>query len=163
MNGKRFLAACLLLLATGCAVSLPPGEKGVVAMIPFWDEQNGIHGVRPLDGWSEEAMILEQSFPGSRDELGALLAEQTDLISLPQSRGVYRGAHLSWELYTFHTQLQDAPPGIYRVDMGVAEQDGVQYFVLLVCVSTTYDQHARMYKTVFEHALYALQPWQKEG
>jgi hypothetical protein len=153
----------LLLLTTGCAVSLPPGDKGVVPMVPFWDEEMGIHGVKPLDGWSEQAMILQQSFPGSRDEMVVLLVEQTDLISLPQSRGVYQGARMLWKLYTFHTQLQDAPPGIYRIDMGVSEQAGVQYFVLLVCVSTTYDQHARMYETVFEHALYALQPWKKEG
>jgi len=163
MKEKQFLVVCLLLLATGCAVSLPPGDKGVVPMIPFWDEQMGIHGVMPLEGWSEEAMVLQQSFPGSRDELSALLLEQTDLVSLPRSRGVYQGAHMSWELYTFHTQLQDAPPGIYRIDMGVSEHNGVQYFVILICVSTTYDQHAPMYETVLEHALYALQPWQKEG
>lgn len=163
MNGKRFLVLCVLLLATGCAVSLPSGEKGVVPMVPFWDEQNGIHGIKPLDGWSEEATIVQQSHLGSRNELSALLVEQTDLISLPQSHGAYQGAYMSWELYTFHTQLQDAPPGIYRVDMGVSERGGVQYFVLLVCVSMTYDQHAPMYEAVFEHALYSLQPWQKEG
>jgi hypothetical protein len=95
--------------------------------------------------------------------LSALLLEQTDLISLPRSHGTYQGAHLSWELYTFHTQLQDAPPGIYRVDMGISEQDGVQYLAILVCVSTTYDQHTPMYEAVFEHVLYALQPWQKES
>lgn len=163
MKGKRFLVIWLLLVATGCAVSLPPGDKGVVPMVPFWDEEMGIHGVKPLDGWSQQAMLLQQSFLGSRDEMSALLVEQTDLISLPRSRGVYQGAHMSWELYTFHTQLQDAPPEVYRIDMGVSEYDGVQYFVLLICAATTYDQHAPMYKTVFEHALYALQPWQEEG
>jgi hypothetical protein len=163
MKGKRLWIVWLLLLATGCAVSLPPGERGVVAMVPFWDEQNGIHGVKPLDGWSEEATVLLQSFPGSREELSALLIEQTDLISIPQSRGTYQGAHMLWDLHTFHTQLHDGPPGIYRIDMGVSERDGIQYFAILVCVSTTYDQHETMYETVFEHVLYNLQPWQKEG
>jgi hypothetical protein len=126
-------------------------------MVPFTDDEQGIQGIMPMEGWADQAVLLQQSFQGTKDELVVLLTEQTDLIAVPRSIGTYKGSRFTWELYTFTTQLSDAGPGIYRVDMGLAEGDKF-YLVLLVSVPADYAAKAAMYDAVFTHALYALTP-----
>jgi hypothetical protein len=152
------LLAGMLLCVTACNVSLPEGESGSIALIPFFDRERGMQGVMPLEGWTDRAVLLQESFPGTLDELIAEIAADTDLIALPRSTGTYRGSAFTWDLYQFHTQLADTGPGIYRVDLGLAKSDSAYYFVALVTLPADYAANEPLYKTVFTHALYALSP-----
>jgi hypothetical protein len=162
MNKKWILAilALTLLAVPACIPSPPEGASGSIAMIPFVDEEQGIRGNAPLEGWSEEAALIQQAVFGPEDELLAAIVEQTDLVQLPRSTGTYESARLTWHLYSFATQLEQAPPGIYRVDMALAEmENGAGYYmVLLAARSSTYEANRAQYRAVLEHALYALEP-----
>lgn len=159
MTGKRVLIVLsLALLVTACGGWGADHGSGTVIMAPFVDEQFGIRGNAPAEGWAERAVLLQQSFSGTTDELPTLLVEETDLIHLPRSIGTYRGSALTWQLYKFETQLQSADPGIYRVDMGLAEGEAAIYFVTLVTMPMEYEDHAALYESVFTHAMYALAP-----
>jgi hypothetical protein len=157
--------ACTLVVLAACAVRLPEGQAGAVPMIPFTDEEQGIRGNAPLEGWSDRAALLQQSYSGTLDELTALLVEQTDLVRVPRSTGMVRGAHLTWHLYTFTTQLEDVGPDLYRLDMGLAhvEQEARYYIVTLITLPMEYETNEALYRTVFEHALYALEPLETAG
>jgi hypothetical protein len=152
--------ACVLLAMTACAAILPAGESGVVPMIPFVSEEHGIRGNAPMEGWSDRAVLNQESFPGTMDELVAIVVEKTDLVRIPKSSGVYRGAYLTWDLYTFSTRVEDAGPDVYRVDLGLAhvERDARYYLVILITRPMDYEENKALYQTVFEHALYALEP-----
>ena len=152
--------AAVLLALPACIPALSKGNSGSVAMIPFIDESQGLRGNAPLRGWSDQAELLQQSFTGPDDELIAVIAEQTDLVQLPRSTGTYTGAHLTWNLYSFATQLKQAPPGIYQLDMALAKmENGTGYhMVVLAAHSSTYEANRARYRAVFEHALYALEP-----
>jgi hypothetical protein len=151
---------CVLLVVTACAAPLPEGESGSVAMIPFASEEYGIRGNAPLEGWSDRAVLIQESFPGTMDEFVAVLVEKTDLVQLPRSTGAYKGAYLAWDLYTFGTQIVDAGPGVFKVDLALAQGKGEAkyYMVLLVAQSMGYVANEEKYETVFEHALYAFEP-----
>ena len=161
MKKKRFflgvLASVLLALA-GCTAAEHAGESGVIALAPFVDETFGLRGVRPVEGWAEKAVLLQQSALASMDELVAALVEDTDLIALPRSTGTYEGRHLTWNLYTFTTRIEDLGPDIYRVDLGLAQGDAAIYMVILVSEPASYPQHETLYETVYRHAMYALEP-----
>jgi hypothetical protein len=145
------------LVLTACNGLYADNNSGAIAMVPFTDNDQGIEGVMPMEGWTDQAALLQQSFSGTGDELLALLKEQTDLISLPRSIGSYKGSRFTWDLYTFTTQFAEAEPGIYRVDMGVAEGDKF-YLVTLITVPAAYEANTAFYETAFVHAMYALNP-----
>jgi len=147
----------LAILVTACGSGAGHGS-GMVIMAPFVDEQFGIRGNAPVEGWAERAVLLQQSFTGTLDELTALLVEETDLVRLPKSIGTYQGQALAWQLYRFETQLQSVGPGIYRVDMGVAESETAFYLVTLVTMPMEYQDQAALYESVFRHAMWALTP-----
>jgi hypothetical protein len=159
MAGKRVLIVLsLALLVSACGGWGADHGSGTVIMAPFVDEQFGIRGNAPAEGWAERAALLQQSFPGTTDELLPLLVEQTDLIGLPKSVGTYKGRALTWQLYRFATQLQGTPPGIYRVDMGMAQGEAAIYIVTLVTMPMEYEDQAALYESVFTHAMWALTP-----
>jgi hypothetical protein len=150
--------AGVLLVLTGCATLAHEGESGVIALVPFADEQFRVQGVRPVDGWSEQALLIQQSAPVSMEELVAALVADSDLIALPRSTGSYEGRFFTWDLYTFTTRLAEAGPGIYRVDVGLAQGESAVYMVGLVTVPLSYPEHEALYETVLHHAMYALAP-----
>jgi hypothetical protein len=159
MNTKRvWIVLSLVMLVTACGGWDADHGSGTVIMAPFIDEAQGIRGNAPAGGWAERAVLLQQSFTGTTDDLTALLAEQTDLIHLPKSIGTYKGRALAWQLYRFDTQLESAGPGIYRVDMGVAQGETAIYLVTLITVSMAYENQAALYESVFTHAMWALTP-----
>lgn len=158
---KSLLCALLLgplLVATGCALALPTGETGSVGMMPFWDEERGIRGNKPLDGWSDKAVLRQEPGPPTKEELVAAITEATDLVALPRSVRTYRGAHLDWELAEVECQVYDAGPGIYRLNLAFAEKDGRTFWAALITTPAEYEAHTAMYDTVYEKALYALAP-----
>lgn len=147
-----------MLAIAACGFSLPQGNSGSIALIPFWDEEQGIQGVRPLEGWSEEAELVQNAIPLSRADTMALLMAQTDLSTPPESTGRFKGKALMWELYTFETHLQDAPVGTLHVDLAVAENGTTTYAVGLAVLPDAYDTNPALFDTIFTHAVYALEP-----
>jgi hypothetical protein len=159
---KTVLLPILILagmLAIGaCSFQLPEGAEGSMPLIPFWDEEQGIQGVQPMEGWNEEAVLRQVAIPFSPEEATALLLEQTGLSALPESTGRYQGKAFTWDLYEFESNLEDVPGGILHVDLAVAEIDSTAYVVALLALPDAYDVNRAMYNTVYTHALYALEP-----
>jgi hypothetical protein len=151
---------CVLVVVTACTGSLPGGKSGVVAMMPFTDREQGIRGNAPLSGWADRVALNQESFSGTLEEWVATAVEKTDIVSLPRSVGTYEGSFLTWDLYTFSTRIEGAGPDIYRVDVGLAQNKARSkvYMVLLVTAPVDYAANQAMYRTVFEHALYAFEP-----
>ncbi|UCC62807.1 MAG: hypothetical protein JSV36_18990 [Anaerolineae bacterium] len=176
MTRRRRLVAAwvlILLVATACTTSLAGGGSGSIAMVPFTSEELRIRGVVPLvcrhtypgnfecEGLTPDqrpAAIVQQSLPGTRIELVALLLDQVGLEQLPESTGSYKGVAFTWDLYTFETQIKDAGPETFRVDSALAEGDSASYVVALVTLPDVYDANAALYETAFTHVAYALAP-----
>jgi hypothetical protein len=167
------LASSLLVLA-GCAASLPAGDSGSIALVPFFDAEHGISGVVPVDcsqpapgnfecpglaGDGSMAVIVQQAYPGPRDELVDLVLAQVSLEQLPQAAGHYRGRALDWDLYSLKAQVKDAGPDAMRVELALAEGEAVSYFVALVVPPDAYEAHPALFRTIFGHAIYGLVPW----
>jgi hypothetical protein len=152
--------ACVLVVATACAAFLPEGESGSVAMRPFTDEEQGVRGNALLEGSVDWALLNQESFSGTREELVAVVIEKTDLVQLPRSTGTYKGAHLTWEIFSFGTQIAEAGPDVYHVDLALARGTGGARQYLVVLISRPVDRSANpaKYRTVLEHALYAFEP-----
>jgi hypothetical protein len=148
-----------MLLALGaCSASLPQGERGSIALVPFWNEEMGIQGVEPLQNWAEQADLVQISVPGDMDDLVAIVQEQTEITELPEPSGTYRGKALTWSLWSTETQLKDAGPETWHVELALAEGESAAYLVAPVVQPDEYDANPGLYDTVFGHALYALQP-----
>lgn len=147
-----------MLAITACSVSLPQGTSGSIALIPFWDEEQGIQGVQPLEGWAEEAQLRQLAVPGSREDVIALILPQINLSILPESTGRFRGKALTWDLYTFESRLEGTPVDAVHFDLAVAENGSTTYIVGLLALPDTFEANPTLYDTVFTHVLYALEP-----
>lgn len=162
MRRTRAVLAILMLATTvaitACSFTLPEGTDGSIALIPFWDEEQRIQGVQPMEGWSEEALLRQLAITASREEARALILEQTDLSAFPESVGQYRGKAFTWDLYRFESSLEEVPDAILHLDLAVAETDSTTYVVALVALPEARDANRVMYDAVFTHALYALEP-----
>jgi len=162
MQRHRVLLPILLVVSVlaiaACDFSLPQGTSGSIALVPFWDKEQGIQGVQPLEGWTQEAQLLQDVIPMARTDAMTLLVADTDLAALPESTGRYTGKAFMWDLYTFETSLQDASVGIVRVHLAVAEDVSTTYVVGLAVLPDAYNTNPALFDTVFTHALYALEP-----
>ncbi len=162
MRRTRALLLILLvggtLLIAACDFSLPQGTSGSIALIPFWDEERGVQGVQPLEGWTQEAQLLQDAIPMARTDALTLLLADTDLTALPETRGRFTGKAFAWDLYTFETQIQDASVGAVRVDLAVAEDGSTTYVVALAVLPDAYEIDRALFDAIFAHALYALEP-----
>jgi hypothetical protein len=146
------------ILAIGaCSFSLPEGTDGSIALLPFWDEEQSIHGVQPVEGWSEEATLRQVMVPFSSHEALALLLKETDLLALPEATGRFKGKTFTWTLYEFESHLEELPVGILHFDMAVAESGSTTYVVALLALPDAYETNRALYNTVYTHALYAFE------
>ncbi len=159
MREKLLLGVLMstLLVAAACSASLPQGESGVIIMAPFTDDDYGIRGVVPQN-LPDRFALVQQSFPGTRDELTPILLAQTNLKEIPERVGSVKGVAFTWDLYAFETRIEDVMPENVRVDMALAEGDSVSYIVALVTLPDEYDANAPMFDTIFTHVVYALAP-----
>ncbi len=155
---RPLLLCSVLLVAGACSASLPQSGRGSIALVPFWNEEMGIQGVEPLQNWAEQADLVQISVPGDMDDLVAIVQEQTEITELPEPSGTYRGKALTWSLWSTETQVKDAGPGNWHVELALAEGESAAYLVALVVQPEAYDARPGLYDTVFSHALYALQP-----
>jgi hypothetical protein len=160
MGRKLYLVAMvsILLMLSACGARTENSGTGWVAMANYVNEEAGIRGVAPQAGWPEEAVLGQESMPGTLEDVAALLMEQTSLTELPALTGHYKGAALTWDLYTFETQIEEVGPMTLRVDLALAEDDSRSYIVALVTLPEAYDANPALFDTVFSHALHALTP-----
>lgn len=162
MRHRRLLNSLLLcgilLVASACTLSLPQGEPGSIALVPFWNEEMGIQGVEPLQNWAEHAELVQLSVPGAIDDLIPIVQEKTSITHLPEPSSTYRGKALTWSLWSIETQLTDAGPGNWHLELALTESESTAYLVALVVQPDDYESNPALYNTVFAHALYALQP-----
>ena len=162
MRRTGALLAILILASTvavtACSFSLPEGTDGSIALIPFWDKDQRIQGVQPMEGWSEEALLRQVAITSSPKEARALILAQTNLSTLPDSTGRYRGKAFTWDLYRFESSLDEVPDAILHFDLAVAKRDSTTYVVALIALTDAYGANRAMYDTVFTHAMYAFKP-----
>jgi hypothetical protein len=123
----------------------------------YVNEDSGIRGVQPLD-LGENAEIIQDSFPGTLDELQLTVMEQTNLDSFPEAIDSYKGANFNWDLYSFDAQIEEAGPQPIKVDFALTEGESRLYFVALLALPEEYEQNAEKYRSVFLHTIYALSP-----
>jgi hypothetical protein len=169
------ILATVLLGLTGCTGSLPAGDSGSIALVPFFDTGLGISGVAPLTcsesapgnfecpglaGDGSMAVIVQQAYPGPRDELVDLVLAQISLERLPEPAGSYRGRAFDWDLYSLEAQVKDAGPDAMRVELALAEGDTASYFVALVTPPEAYEAQPALFEAIFDHAVYGLVPWE---
>jgi hypothetical protein len=161
LRRTRALLVILILASTvaitACSFSLPQGTDGAIALIPFWDEEQGIQGVQPMEGWSEEALLRQVAIPVSPEEARALILEETNMSALPESTGQYRGKAFTWNLYKFESSLEEAADATLHFDLAVAERDSTTYVVGLIALPDAYDANRAMYEAVFTHAMYSFE------
>lgn len=146
------------LAVTACTVPLPQGNSGSIALVPFWDEEQGIQGVTPAQDWTDQAQLIQLSIPGTREDAVAIVLEQTTLTELPPPASTYRGKAFAWDLYAAELQLYDSGPQTLHVELALAEDETAAYIVALVALPEAYEENPHLYETVFRHALYALKP-----
>ena len=151
------LLLAMLLAVASCTNSVAEDHSGVIIMEPFTSEEFGIRGVVPA-GLPDQFALIQQSFPGTKDELTPVLLDQANLKELPKPTGSYKGRTFTWDLYTFETQIESVSPEIVRIDLALAEDDSASYLVALVTLPSDYDENVPMFETIFLHAVYALAP-----
>ena len=162
---RVFLPILILVTAlalSACSASLPRGTSGYIALVPFWDEEQGIQGVQPLEGWDEETRLIQVAFPAGSQEAFAELLTETDLSTFPESTGTYNGKAFTWDLYTFESRLEGAPVDSVHFDLAVAETESATsprtYIVMLLSLPGNYRANPALYDSVFTHVVYALEP-----
>jgi hypothetical protein len=178
MRGKLCLIglALVLLMAAACGPSLPQGETGSIALIPFFNQELGIQGVVPhgcaqvgsdtfecanLTPEQGSVVLVQSAVPGTMDDLVALVLDRTSFSKLPELADRYRGKAFTWDLYTAETRLTgagDAADETVHLDLALAEGDSAAYMVALVTLPAAYNANPVLYDTIFTHAAYALAP-----
>ena len=167
MHRSRILLPILLVIAAlapaACSsLSLPQGSAGSIGLLPFWDEGQGIQGVQPLEGWSEDTRLIQAALPVDGEGALAELRAQTGLTGLPASSGTLEGRALIWDLYTFESSLKGADVSLVHFQLAVAESgdgtSGPTYIAMLLSLPEDYEAGPEFYDSVFTHVVYALEP-----
>ena len=88
----------------------------------------------------------------------AVTMETTTLDEFPDSTGRYQGAALSWDLYSFDTEIPELGPFTVHLNMALAGGDSQGYFVALVTLPEENEEFPEKYRSVFLHTIYSLSP-----
>jgi hypothetical protein len=165
------LIVVLLPALTACSASLPAGETGSIALMPYFREEAGIRGVVPVgceqtepgtfqcaDSSQTPAIIVQEAVPATLDELVTVLADQLSLETWPESTGRYEGEAFTWDLYAFEAQVPGGGPELYRIDLALAGGDASCHFVAMATEPAQYAANAAMYASLFNYMVYGLAP-----
>jgi len=123
------------------------------------NREYGIRGIEP-NGMAGLLYFSQESVPVTMDVLYPVLMEQTGLEEFPQPYDRLSGTAFTWDLYTVETIIPDSGLEMVRIDIALAERDITTYLVAMLTFPDDYNNHARMYETIFTHAVYALAPLQ---
>ena len=102
--------------------------------------------------------MVQESFVGSRAEMEAAILESTNLEEFPESTGSYQGANLTWDLYSFETEIPELGPFEVQIDMALSGDESKGYFVALVVLPEEHENNPEKYNSVFLHSIYTLSP-----
>ena len=176
---KRWLTLLLAFvpILAACSVSLPQGESGSIAMMPFFDAQRGIRGVAPAECSRTESgyfdcskltpalskvPLSQETFVGTEAELVAVLSESVDTDEETEPSGSYQGSHYTWETHSLEAAVPLLGPETYRIYIGIAvEGSGSRQtwrIVSLAATSTDFDENEALLDAVFTRAMYAMAP-----
>ena len=126
--------------------------------MPFFNEETGMRGVEPVEGWSDQAMLIHNQVLGTIEDMKAEALEQVSWTEMPASTGTYRGRAYTWQIYSGEGQVSEAGSHQLHLDIGLAEDGSRAYVVALLTVPQHYEEHTKMYQSVFGHAMYAFEP-----
>lgn len=162
--------AGILFLAVSCIGVPPQGDKGVISMVPYINQELSLRGIVP-DEWEEfdpgnftrgnspidQTSFILASAPGmSMDEVQTYAASQLGLDELPESLESYKSPYLLWDLY--EVELDDPGVGTLKVNLALTESGSMAYGVLVIAPARDYKADAPYYETIFIHAVHALMP-----
>ncbi len=153
----RWFPLLLVLGLISCTTSLDKDSQGWVLMRYYTNQEKGLSGVEAVD-LGENAQLVQEAFPGSRAEMVSATLESTILDEFPESTGSYQGAALSWDLYSFDTEIPELGPFTVHLDLALAEGDTRSYFVALVTLPEEYEKFPEKYRSIFLHSIYSLSP-----
>lgn len=153
----RLLPLVLVLGLISCSTSLDKDSQGWVLMRYYTNEEKGLSGIEPLD-LGDMAELVQESFVGSRAEMEAATLESTNLEEFPESAGRYQGANLTWDLYSFETEIPELGPFEVHIDMALTGDESKGYFVALVVLPEEHENNPEKYNSIFLHSIYALSP-----
>ncbi len=163
---RLFLALCLLVMALPLAATSAQ-DGGEITLVPFTDETFGLQGVIP-DGWTKAGpgiyargsgaldvtSLIIQAAPGMTAEaLGAVLAGQLQIGSLPEDPATLETEAFTWTVYHIDFEQGGLSLGI---DVALAGTEDAAYVVLLQSSANEYEALA---EAVFTPALQALAPY----
>jgi hypothetical protein len=120
-------------------------------------EERGFSGIEPAE-LGEDVDLSQEVFPGSLEELTTIVMVSIDLEEFPASIGTYRGAALSWDLYSFEAQIIELGPMKVSINLAMAEGDSASYFVGLATSPEKFEENADKYQSVLYHTIYTFSP-----
>ena len=153
----KWFPLLLILGLISCTTSLDKESQGWVLMRYYTNEEKGLSGIEPVD-MGDNAELVQEAFPGSRAEMVSATMESTSLEEFPESIGSYQGAALSWDLYSFDTEIPEVGAFTVHVDMALAGGETQGYFVALITLPEESEQFPEKYRSVFLHTIYSLSP-----
>jgi len=153
----KWFPLVLILGLISCTTSLDKDSQGWVLMRYYTNEEKGLSGIEPVD-LGDKAQLVQEAVPGSRDEIIKATMESTTLDEFPESTGSYQGAALSWDLYSFNTEIPELGPFPVHVDMALTGGESQGYFVALITLPEESEQFPEKYRSVFLHTIISLSP-----
>ena len=155
----RWFPLLLVLGLISCTTSLDKDSQGWVLMRYYTNQEKGLSGIEAVD-LGENAQLVQEAFPGSRAEMVSATLESTILDEFPESTGSYQGAALSWDLYSFDTEIPELGPFEVHIDIALTGDDSQGYYVALVALPEDYEEFSEKYRSVFLHTIYSLSPYE---
>lgn len=156
-GGILLLLIFCLGLSSCSTASFQIEDQGWVLMRYTTNKDKGISGVEPVD-LGEDVQLVQEVFPGALEEVKAEIQKSIKSGELPAPDGTFQGSNLTWELYSGETEIPDIGPFTVAILMGIAADDKASYFVGLVTLPDSYEEHADKFQSVFYHTLYAFAP-----
>jgi hypothetical protein len=156
-SGILLLLVFCLGLSSCSTASYLNEDQGWILMRYTTNQDKGISGVEPVD-LGEDVLLVQEVFPGTLEELKIETQKSISSGELPAPAGTFLGSGLTWELYTGETEIPDIGPFTVAVLLGIAADDKASYFVGLVTLPDSYEEHADKFQSVFYHTLYAYSP-----
>ena len=137
--------------------SFQKDSQGWVLMRFNTSDGRGFNGIEPVE-LGEDVELVQEVFPGSLEELTTGVMDSIDLEELPESIGTYRGAALSWDMYSFEAQSMELGPMTVSINLAMADGDSASYFVGLATSPEKFEENADKYQSVLYHTIYTFSP-----
>jgi len=153
----KWFPLVLILGLISCTTSLDKDSQGWVLMRYYTNEEKGLSGVEPVN-LGDKAQLVQEVFPGSRDEMVAATMDSTTLEDYPESEGSYQGKAFSWDLYSFDTEIPELGQFPVHINIAMTEGESQSYFVSMVTLPEEYEEFSEKYRSVFLHTIYSLSP-----